>query len=69
MPDYLVTVTVPPNTNAEATPQRRERILRAKNEAAAIRHVVSDTISVERLRVDDAMRLATTGVTLELVTD
>lgn len=60
MPDYLVTVTVPP---------KQERIIRAKNEAAAIRHVVSDTITIERLRVDDAMRLATNGVTLELVTD
>lgn len=64
MPDYLIKTTVP--TADAAKPAQRERIVRAKNEAAAIKHVVSDTISIDRATVDDAMRLAPAGVKVEL---
>jgi len=64
MPDYLIRTTVPA-ADATKPAVQRERIVRAKNEAAAIKHVVSDTISVDRATVDDAMRLAPAGVKVE----
>ena len=60
MPDYLITVSM----HADK-PEQRERLVRAKNEAAAIRHVVSDTIMIDRATIDDAMRLAKEGVEVE----
>jgi hypothetical protein len=43
----------------------RERIVRAKNEAAALKHVVADTITIDRATIDDAMRLAGQGGKVE----
>lgn len=67
MPDYLLKTTVPTADHAKTV--QRERIVRAKNEAAAIKHVVADTISVDRATVDDAMRLAPAGVKVEVATE
>lgn len=58
MPDYLIITALDKDT-------KTERIVRAKNEAAAIKHVVSDTITVRRAFVDDAMRLAGKGGVVE----
>jgi len=54
MPDYLITTTINPEGE---TAQQSERIVRAKNEARAIRHVVSNTIAVTRATLDDAIRV------------
>lgn len=58
MPDYLIITSLDSD-------QKRERIVRAKNEAQAIKHVVSDTLTVRRAEIDDAMRLASQGGTVE----
>lgn len=71
MPDYLITTTIPtisqhsPRLDGGDGPAKRERIVRAKNEAAALKHVVSDTIVIERATIDDAMRLAAVGGKVE----
>ncbi len=64
MPDYLITTTIPGET-----PTQRERIVRADNEAKALKHVVADTILVKRATIDDAMRLAGAGVKLEVAAE
>jgi hypothetical protein len=74
MPDYLITTTIPPNGSEfqgvqGADSAKRERLVRAKNEAAAIKHVVADTITVTRATIDDAMRLAQAGVKVETAGD
>lgn len=51
MPDYLIKTTIP----GEGAPVVRERIIRAKNEAAAIKHVVLDSLTVARATLDDAI--------------
>lgn len=56
MPHYLITTTIP----GEGAPVTRERLVNAKNEAAAIKHVVADTLTIRRAGIDDAMRLAGT---------
>lgn len=61
MPEYLLTIT----TRAAEKPIVTERIVRAKNEAAAVKHVVTDTIAVDRPSGDDYMRLAKLGVEIE----
>jgi hypothetical protein len=53
VPDYLVITSID-------SAVKTERIVRAKNSAGALRHVVADTISVRQAHIDDAMRLATT---------
>lgn len=63
-PEYLVKVSSKPAV-ADAKPVVTERIVRAKNEARAISHVVSDTVTVERATIDDAMRLSKLGVEVE----
>lgn len=57
-PDYLIITAIDSDT-------KRERIVRAKNEAAAIKHVVSDTLTVRRAGIDDAMRLSAVGGKVE----
>jgi len=72
MPDYLVTCTIPikgpnsPRIDGGDGPAKRERLVRAKNEAAALKHVVADTITVTRASIDDAMRLAGAGGAVEV---
>ena len=71
MPEYLVTCTIPitgqhsPRLDGGDGPAKRERLVRAKNEAAALRHVVADTITIARASIDDAMRLAAQGAKVE----
>ena len=48
MPDYLITI---------AGESKRERIIRAKNEAQAIRHIIADTVTIDRATLDDAIRV------------
>jgi hypothetical protein len=60
MPTYLLKTTIPGDK-----PTTRERIVEAKNQAQAIRHVTRDTISCDEVSVADAMRLAESGVKLE----
>lgn len=62
MPDYLVKATI----SSDGKPATRERIVRAKNEAGALRHVVADTITIDRATIDDAMRLAGNGGVVEI---
>lgn len=61
MPDYVISVT----TNRSTEPQTIERLVRAKNEAAAVKHVVKDTVQVDRASGDDYMRLAKLGIEIE----
>lgn len=63
MPDYLITTKIPGNKlDADTT---RERIVRAKNQAQAIKHVLADTLTVTVAGIDDAMRLAGQGGKVE----
>lgn len=57
MPHYLLTTSIP----SEGAPVVRERLVQARNEAAAIKHVVADTIQIRRAGIEDAMRLAGTA--------
>ena len=61
MPDYLITVSTGKQPDDSVT----ERLVRAKNEARALAHVVADTVKVERATMDDAIRLSKAGVELE----
>jgi hypothetical protein len=65
MPDYCIRITAKP-AEVEAPAIVTERLVRAKNEARAIAHVVKDTISVDRATIDDAMRLAKLNVEVEV---
>jgi hypothetical protein len=79
MPDYAVKVTTKlaetvkvqrvgqaePDNIQVAPPQIIERLVRAKNEARAIAHVVKDTISIDRASTDDVIRLTQAGVKME----
>jgi len=62
MPDYLLTVT----TNRADTPVTIERLVRAKNEARALAHVVKDTVSCDRASTDEIIRLTQAGVKVEV---
>lgn len=42
-----------------------ERLVSAKTEAAALKHVVSDTITIDRASVADAVRLGAAGIEIE----
>lgn len=66
MPDYRITVTTVAKL-PEAQEVTIERLIRAKNEARAIAHIVKDTITVERASVDDVVRLTKAGVDIEVV--
>lgn len=59
MPDYLIVIH--PNDQDD----RRERIVRAKNKAQAIAHVVADTLKVDVASTDDAMRIGRAGGEVE----
>jgi hypothetical protein len=63
VPDYLINVIA--NRNEVAEP--RERLVRAKNQAAALAHVVADTVTIERASTEDIIRLTKAGVEQELV--
>jgi hypothetical protein len=62
VPDYLVITSID-------SAVKTERIVRAKNSAGALRHVVADTISVRQAHIDDAMRLAQAGGVVEEAKD
>lgn len=64
MPDYLVKTIIAEN-DEKSTTTMRERLVRAKNEARAIAHVVADTVSIDRASTDDVIRLTKEGVTME----
>jgi hypothetical protein len=66
MPNYLVTTKIP-NIGKDDAVAIRERIVSAKNQAAALAFVASDTITVEKATIEDAMRLAKAGVEVEVV--
>lgn len=66
MPDYRIKLVVPIDSKDTLT---KERMVRAKNEARAIAHVVKDTVTCERLNIDDAIRLGTQGVEIEVASD
>ncbi len=63
MPDYLLIVS--PRKDVHSI----ERLVRAKNEARAIAHVVKDTVTVERAKADDLIRLAKAGVEIEIASE
>lgn len=62
MPDYVITIT----TRAADKPTVTERLVRAKNEARAISHIVTDTVAVDRASTDDVVRLTKAGVEIEV---
>lgn len=64
MPTYLIRITI-----AGDHPTVRERVVEASNQAQAIRHVVSDTVTCEVASVQEAMKLAAQGVKLERAED
>lgn len=53
MPDYIVVTII----ETGGVPAKRERIVRAKNEAQAIRHIIADTVTIDRATLDDAIRV------------
>ena len=60
MPDYLVTTKLTLiSTEGEIRKETAqvERIIRAKNEAQAIRHIIADTVTIDRATLDDAIRV------------
>jgi hypothetical protein len=61
-PDYLIRTTIP-----DAEP--RERLVRAKNQAQALKHVLTDTITIEAASIDDAMRIGAAGGTVEIAAE
>lgn len=63
MPDYKVKISM--NLDRSDDPQTIERLVRAKNEARAIAHVVKDTITIARAETDDVIRLTQAGVKME----
>jgi len=63
-PAYLVTCSIP-ETGADKATAIREQIVSAKNQAAALAHVAADTIVVEKLSTEDAVRLGAAGVEIE----
>jgi len=65
MPEYLIRTTIP----SEPKGATSERIVRARNQAQALRHVVADTIDVKLATIDDAMRIAAAGGTVEKARD
>ena len=69
MPDYRVKITHQP-TRAETVQEVAvERLVRAKNEARALAHVVKDTMQIERCNADDLIRLTKAGVEIEVAGD
>lgn len=65
MPDYLVKLTTKkPDTDAK--PETIERIVRAKNQAKALAHVVKDVIEIGHAETDDVVRLTKAGVSIEV---
>ena len=64
MPVYLVTVKIP-DVGADRIDALAERMVEAKNEAAALKFVVADTITIDRLSTADAVRLGAAGVEIE----
>jgi hypothetical protein len=54
---------VTPNANGE--PQKFMRVVKAKNAAQAVAHVVADMLSVEKAQADDYMQLASSGGKIE----
>lgn len=63
MPTYKVTQTFV--ADPKAAGQTKERLVEAKNKAAAIRYVAEDTISADVCEIGDAMRLAKAGIVVE----
>lgn len=61
MPDYILKIT----TKQADKPIVTERLVRAKNEARAIAHVVADTVSVDRVSADELIRLTKAGISME----
>jgi hypothetical protein len=57
MPDYIVKITAGETT--------RERIVRAKNRAQAVNHVVGDSLKVDVASIDDAVRITQAGGKVE----
>lgn len=64
MPDYLITISTTPAA-VDAKPVITERLVRAKNQASAINHVVADTVTVAVAETEQIIRCAQSGVKLE----
>lgn len=67
MADYYIKITTDPTatTADQPTPLTVERLVRAKNQAQAVAHVVKDSITVELADTESIMWCAQTGVKLE----
>jgi hypothetical protein len=71
-PDYLISITIPGDGlhgENRDQPTTRERIVRAKNQAQALKHVLTDTITIEAASIDDAMRIGAAGGTVEIAAE
>jgi len=64
MKDFMIKTTIPARADGEE-PTVRERLVRARNQAQALKHVVLDTIQVGAATTEDAMRIAAAGGKLE----
>lgn len=65
MKDFIIKTTIPARTDGDE-PAVRERLVRARNQAQAVKHVVLDTIQAGAATTEDAMRIASAGGKLEL---
>lgn len=65
MADYLLQITTTPAV-ADAKPVTVKRLVRAKNQAQAISHVVKDSITVAVAETEDIIACAESGVKLEI---
>lgn len=65
MPDYIVKVIARAH-DTTAIQHTAERLIRAKNQARALAHVVKDTLEVKVATIDDAIRMSKEGVEIEV---
>jgi hypothetical protein len=61
MPDYIIRTTITRGDEHDTT----VRLVRAKNQAQALKHVVADTITIDAATTEDVMSVAAAGGALE----
>jgi hypothetical protein len=66
-PDYLVTTKLPATEGSKLV--IKERLVRAKNQAQALKHVVADTITIDTATTEDVMSVAAAGGALEIAAE
>jgi hypothetical protein len=64
VPVYLITLKIP-DIGPDRIDALSERMVEAKNETAALKHVLADSVTVDRLSTADAVRLGAQGHEIE----